>query len=74
MPKYDIKCEECSYITEVEHKITEEHPPCDSCGGVMRTYFPVGTVLAPAKLVGSGWTRKIKKDKPVEYKVRGRDI
>lgn len=67
MPKYDVKCESCEFVEEIEHKMSEDHPPCSECGSKVYTYFPHGTVLNAPKLVGGGWTRKIRKEKPVTY-------
>lgn len=67
MAKYDVKCDTCGHIEEQEHGMMEDHEPCSKCGGKVSTYF--GTAPA-ATFKGAGWTRKIKKDKPVEYKTR----
>jgi len=58
LPKYDVKCDECDEVTEVTHRISEDHPPCTECGGKVSTYFPMGTKLAKTQFKGSGWACK----------------
>lgn len=49
MPTYHVRCEDCNAERVVVHKITEDHPPCDSCDGKTITFIPEGTIL-PASM------------------------
>lgn len=53
--KYDVRCDNCGHIDTVNHSISEDHPPCVKCNGVLKTYFPLGTKLTNTQFKGSGW-------------------
>jgi len=57
LPLYDVKCESCGEVQEISKKMSEDHPPCQLCGGKLNTYFApdsgIGVVYK-----GGGWAGK----------------
>ena len=53
--KYNVKCINCEAIYEVEHPMSESHPPCKKCGGKLGTY-----ITTPPKFIlkGDNWSSK----------------
>ena len=39
MPKFDIRCNDCSREREVDRSPSEPNPVCESCGGKMATIW-----------------------------------
>lgn len=49
MPLYDYHCESCDVIVEIQHKLAESAPPCETCEGeLVRQIAAVqGSVAGP---------------------------
>jgi putative FmdB family regulatory protein len=50
MPVYDYKCEKCSKVSEIEHRIGDllsKH--CPDCGGSLKRAYNVGGIVFKGK-------------------------
>lgn len=58
MPLYDTRCQVCKNEEQVVKKISEDFPPCTSCGGATEVVIKKVNFI----LTGSGWSSKEAKE------------